>query len=160
MDPASVILVLFLVLTAGMALRRLFTSRKIIMPDWQKIQNRYPDAHRELGGGHFNEAVKSCLQNIHDPASLREGQSLYITFKSADAEMPDNLRRKHPDTMTIVMQHDFTLVAPENDSFMVTLNFSNKRGFGSSRETLKIPYSAILLFADPSIGFALQRAPS
>jgi hypothetical protein len=52
--------------------------------------------------------------------------------------------------MTIVLEHQFDKLIVKKNEFQVNLNFQQKE------YTLKIPYSAVIHFADPSVGFALQ----
>ena len=120
-------------------------------PDWPAIDKRYPNARQELEKGNFNEVVKLCLRNIHGPKSLEAGQSLYVVFNVEHVDMSHDLKKRNPDKMTVVMQHDFTLTLLENDSFTVVLRFNDKQ------HSLNIPYNAITFFADPSVGFAFQR---
>ena len=52
--------------------------------------------------------------------------------------------------MTIVLEHQFDKLVVKENEFQVNLKFEQKE------YTLKIPYSAVIHFADPSVGFALQ----
>ena len=52
--------------------------------------------------------------------------------------------------MTIVLEHQFEKLLVKKNEFQVNLMFQQKE------YTLKIPYSAVIHFADPSVGFALQ----
>lgn len=76
----------------------------------------------------------------------------YITFQTTapGVELVDWLQAKYPDTMTIVLQHEFWGLEVEAEHFAVTLSFSGQ----SVR--LKIPYAALTAFADPAVRFGLQ----
>ncbi len=76
----------------------------------------------------------------------------YITFKTAapGVEVPDFLRTRYPDELTIVLQHQFWGLEVEDDSFSVTLTF-NKVG-----HRIVVPFAALASYADPSIKFGLQ----
>jgi hypothetical protein len=76
----------------------------------------------------------------------------YITFKTdfEGVELPAHLRAKHPEEMTVVLEHQFWDLEVEEDRFAVTLSFQNKP------ERLVIPLEAILSFADPAVKFGLQ----
>jgi hypothetical protein len=76
----------------------------------------------------------------------------YLTFRSrADGvELSDALLAKHPDEMTIVLQHKFWGLEVTDDAFAVTLTF------GGRSERLKVPFAAVTRFVDPSVRFALQ----
>lgn len=79
----------------------------------------------------------------------------YITFQTnrADVEMPDFLRDKHPEEITIVLQHQFWDLKVTESGFAVNLSFNDKH------ETLVVPYTAIISFLDPSVKFGLQFVP-
>ncbi len=76
----------------------------------------------------------------------------YITFDTNHdgVEIPKYLHAEHPDNMTIVLQHQFEGLAVGEDHFDVALRFSGKL------EHLRVPFSAISSFADPSVSFGLQ----
>jgi hypothetical protein len=64
--------------------------------------------------------------------------------------MPEYLRAKYPDDMTIVLQHQYWGLEVAADAFEVTVSF-NKRN-----ERLKVPFAALSAFVDPSVRFGLQ----
>ena len=64
--------------------------------------------------------------------------------------MPDSLLARHPDELTIVLQHQFWGLEVEDDSFAVTLSF-NKVG-----QRIVVPFAALTSYADPSVKFGLQ----
>jgi hypothetical protein len=76
----------------------------------------------------------------------------YISFRTTEpgVEMPDYLRAKYPDDMTIVLQHQYWGLEVSDDAFEVTVSF-NKRN-----ERLKVPFAALSAFVDPSVRFGLQ----
>ncbi len=76
----------------------------------------------------------------------------YIGFdtRHPDVRMSDWLRELYPEDMTIVLQHWFADLAPDERGFSVTLNF------GDRPENLYIPYEAIVTFVDPSVEFGLR----
>lgn len=76
----------------------------------------------------------------------------YITFRTdrPDVVVPERLRARYPDEMTIVLQHRFWDLAVEEDHFRVTLTF------GEIPEKLVVPFAALTGFADPSVRFGLQ----
>ena len=77
---------------------------------------------------------------------------LYITFATdnADVEIPDHMREKFPEEMTIVLQHQFWDLIVEEERFLVTLSFNDVQ------ERLIVPLGAVKAFADPSVNFGLQ----
>lgn len=74
-----------------------------------------------------------------------------ITFstEAAQVKMPDRLKEKYPNKLTIVLQHQFYDLIVYDDSFSVTLSFDGKL------EPLFVPFVAISRFADPSVPFHL-----
>lgn len=76
----------------------------------------------------------------------------YVTFRPhhPDVQMADYLKARHPDEMTIVLQHQFWDLIVTEEGFSVTLSFSGKP------EPMAIPFSAVTGFADPSAKFGLQ----
>ena len=76
----------------------------------------------------------------------------YITFQTnaAGVRIAPVLKARHPEEMTIVIQHQFWDLLVEDWGFEVTLSFS-----GASQR-LRIPFAAITGFADPSVKFGLQ----
>ena len=76
----------------------------------------------------------------------------YITFRTTDDKviMPDYLRADHPEEMTIVLQYQYDSLDVDDDAIYATLRFNGKP------ETMVIPLSSIVSFADPSVNFGLQ----
>ena len=63
--------------------------------------------------------------------------------------MDDALRAQHPETITIVIQHQFADLVVEDDRFSITLFFGGKPSI------MTIPFDAMTQFKDPSVGFEL-----
>ena len=80
----------------------------------------------------------------------------YITFRTdaPGVDVPDSLRARYPDELTIVLQHQFWDLEVDDDHFAVTLSFS-KVG-----HRLVVPFSALTGYADPSVKFGLQFGAS
>ena len=57
--------------------------------------------------------------------------------------MPEFLRERYPADMTIVLQHQFWDLEVDEDGFSVTLSFNDQL------QRLRVPFSAIKVFADP-----------
>lgn len=76
----------------------------------------------------------------------------YITFKTAAAgvQIPQHLRERFPDEMTIVLQNKFWDLTVGEDHFSVGLSFNQVPA------KLVIPYAAITAFVDPAVDFGLQ----
>ena len=77
---------------------------------------------------------------------------LYISFDTTDplVDIPDSLRKRFPEEMTIVLQNRYYDMAVNEKEFSVSLSFSRVL------ERLTVPYSALTRFYDPSCGFVLQ----
>ena len=75
-----------------------------------------------------------------------------LTFGTSESgvEMSPRLRKRFPEEMTIVLQHQFWNLVADDNGFKVTLRF------GGNPEPLTVPWSALRAFADPSSGFGLR----
>lgn len=84
--------------------------------------------------------------------TLPGNHHFYITFKTgaAGVSIPDRLRERFPDEMTIVLQNKFWDLNVTDTGFTVGLSFSQIPA------TLVIPFSAITAFVDPAVDFGLQ----
>ena len=107
----------------------------------------------------YNTLVESGLRSVVREALRQvaaEGwpgtHHAYITFKTAapGVELPDSLLARHPEELTIVLQHQFWGLEVDDDSFAVTLSF-NKAG-----QRIVVPFAALTSYADPSVKFGLQ----
>jgi hypothetical protein len=98
--------------------------------------------------------VKQALDEVVKDGVLDE-HHFYITFftEHAGVKIPAYLKERYPGEMTIVLQHQFYDLEVTDEKFTVMLSFNN------IPERLVIPLSAITIFADPSVNFALQFQP-
>src|SRR6187397_3048043 len=85
---------------------------------------------------------------------LRGNHHFYIGFvtEMEGVVIPDSLRARYPQDMTIVLQHQYWDLEVGKDSFSVTLSFNKQL------ERLVVPFTAVRSFADPSVNFALEFA--
>ena len=76
----------------------------------------------------------------------------YVTFRTTapGVRLSQRLREKHPDEMTIVLQHQFWDLIVGDDQFEVGVSFNGVP------ERLTVPFAAIKGFFDPSVQFGLQ----
>jgi uncharacterized protein len=97
--------------------------------------------------------VRDALQRARREG-LKSAHHFYIGFATqmAGVAIPDHLRARYPDEMTIVLQHQFWDLEITEEGFSVTLSFQKQL------ERLVIPFAAIRSFADPSVNFALEFA--
>lgn len=89
---------------------------------------------------------------IVDEYGLPNGHQFQITFHTdhPDVDMPPALRAQYPQEMTIILQHMFWDLEVGEDRFSVAL------AFNTVRQHLTIPFEAISIFQDQSVGFVLQ----
>jgi uncharacterized protein len=75
-----------------------------------------------------------------------------ITFNTAapGVRLSDRMRAQYPQTMTIVLQHQFWDLSVDEDGFEVGLSF------GSVPERLAVPFDSIVAFYDPAVQFGFQ----
>jgi len=103
----------------------------------------FEDALRDVVGTVLQRVVKEGLPGHHH---------FYISFRTdqAGVKIPDHLRGRYPDEMTIVLQNQFWDLRVMDELFEVTLSFNN------IREQLTVPFAAITSLVDPSVRFGLQ----
>jgi uncharacterized protein len=79
----------------------------------------------------------------------------FITFdtRAPGVGLSKRLKEQYPHEMTIVLQHQFWDLAVTEDRFEVRLSFNN------IPERLIIPFSAVRIFQDPTVHFALALRP-
>lgn len=101
----------------------------------------------------LREVLKEVAQN-----GLTGESHLFITFVTnrPDVIIPDFVRAKYPEQMTIILQHQFENLIVSEKSFSVDL------AFGGVNTTIEIPYTAIASFSDPSanFGFVFDAMPA
>jgi hypothetical protein len=95
--------------------------------------------------------VREALKRVQKQG-LVGSHHFYLTFKTHDpgVDIPDFLKERYPDEMTIVLQNQFSGLNVTEDGFEVTL------GFQKLPATLAIPFAALTGFVDPSVQFGLQ----
>jgi hypothetical protein len=65
-------------------------------------------------------------------------------------EMPRDVRQRYPEEMTVVLQNQFWDLEVDEEAFAVSLNFNARR------QRLRVPFAALVAFADPSAEFGLR----
>ncbi|TAN50956.1 MAG: hypothetical protein EPN26_09560 [Rhodospirillales bacterium] len=96
--------------------------------------------------------VRQCLVQVAKRGALPGQHHFYITYRTRHpgVVLPEHLRARYPEEITIVIQHQFWNLEVGEDGFSVGLSF------GGVRETLVVPFAAVTAFADPSCKFGLQ----
>src|SRR5580692_2187808 len=75
-----------------------------------------------------------------------------ITFATGapGVRLSERMRTQYPETMTIILQHQFWDLHVDDDGFEVGLSF------GGAPELLAIPFDAVTAFYDPAVQFGFQ----
>lgn len=99
--------------------------------------------------------VREAIEEVIEQGELPGDHHFYITFITdyPGVKIPAYLRDRYPGEMTIVLQYQFYDLSVDDEKMGVTLSFNNVP------ERLEIPLSAITIFADPFVNFALQFQP-
>ena len=99
----------------------------------------------------LRSVVKTVLDYLQRKKTIGD-HHFFITFltQHKNVKIPNSFMDNHPNTMTIVLQHQFWDLKVEDNRFSVTLSFNGKQ------EKLTIGYDAITQFTDPSTDFSLQ----
>lgn len=108
--------------------------------------------------GLLDAALKSVVKEalIHAQFNgLGDGSHFYITFRTRDpgVVLPDFLRMKYPEIMTIVLQYSYNNLNVSDKEFGVQLTFDGRPFF------VRVPFSSLLEFKDPSADFILPFNP-
>lgn len=115
-----------------------------------------------MDGFNYEEMVQESLRNVvYDALNVAANEGLpgahhfYICFKTdyPGVQLADYLRERHPEEMTIVVQHQYWGLEVDENGFYITLSFSD------SQERLYIPFHALVSFMDPYAKFGLQFTP-
>lgn len=95
--------------------------------------------------------VRKALQRV-SKEGLPGKHHFFISFLTnyPGVVISDELKKKYPDEMTIVLQHQFEDLKVTEKRFDVVLSFDNVK------ENIGAPFDALLAFADPSVKFGLQ----
>ena len=101
-------------------------------------------------------SLKEIERNGLPEENGKQVNHFYIEFQSGfpGVKIPSYCREQWPDTMTIVLQHQFYGLEVDDEKFSVSLAFSG------IQERLTIPFEAIVQFTDPQANFGLKFTPS
>ncbi len=107
----------------------------------------------------YDVMVQTALRNVVKEAlslvaehGLPGDHHFYLAFnpQHPEAVVPDFLKEKFGEEMSIVLQHQFWDLIVKDDGFGVTLQFDRKP------YELWVPFDALRGFFDPSVQFGLQ----
>lgn len=109
-------------------------------------------AYEHLMQDALRGVVRAALQQATGPRGIPGKHHFYITFRThaPGVTIPDHLRARYPDEMTIVLEHQFWDLEVYGDRFRVMLKFSGQP------HAVTIPFAAVTRFFDPSVKFGLQ----
>ena len=98
--------------------------------------------------------VKRTLAQVA-ARGLPGGHHFLITFKTdhPGVDMPDYLRERYPDSISVMLQHEFWNLEVDERKFAVSLSFSDVH------ERLTVPFGAVTGFVDPFAKFQLKFEP-
>ena len=109
----------------------------------------------------YRSALLSMVRDLLDEASesgLPGDHAFYLTFRTEaqNVGLSPTLRDVYPETMTVVLQHQFWDLVTDEEGFSVTLRF------GGRPESLFVPWHALASFVDPvaEFGFEFPEADS
>lgn len=95
--------------------------------------------------------VRKALERVAEEG-LPGKHHFFISFitRFPGVSISEALLSKYPEEMTIVLQHQFEDLTVDAEHFSVALSFDNVK------ESISIPFEALVAFADPSVKFGLQ----
>ncbi len=96
--------------------------------------------------------VRDVLSKVAEEG-LTDESYYVISFQTPHATIPDFVRAKYPEEMTIILQHQFENLKVNPDCFSVTLSF------GGCPSEITIPYTSLISFMDPEQKFGLSLIP-
>ena len=103
----------------------------------------------------LDNALKSVVKEALVYAQyngLGDDAGFFITFKTRapGVVLPDFLRIRYPDIMTIVLQYSYNNLNVSDTEFGVQLTFDGRPFF------IRVPFSALVEFKDPTTEFMLS----
>lgn len=103
----------------------------------------------------LDNALKSVVKEALIYAQyngLGDNAGFFISFKTRapGVVLPDFLRIRYPDTMTIVLQYSYNNLNVSDTEFGVQLTFDGRPFF------IRVPFSALVEFKDPTSEFMLS----
>lgn len=106
---------------------------------------------------YLQRALKSIVRDVLTDVSkngLTDESYYVLSFQTPKSKIPDFVRAKYPEQMTIILQNQFQDLQVNQNDFTVVL------GFGGVPCEIRVPFDALLDFADPSQKFGLTFTPT
>ena len=99
----------------------------------------------------LRSVLREALKRV-EKQGLIGSHHFYLTFKTHDpgVEIPQFLKERYPDEITIVLQNQYSGLKVTEDRFEVTLSFQKMPA------SLVVPFAAMTAFVDPGVQFGLQ----
>jgi hypothetical protein len=103
----------------------------------------------------LQRALRTVVREVLE-RTVRDGlpgeHHFYITLRTDHprTEAPPFVRQRHPEEMTVVLQHQFWDLVVDDDGFAVTLRFDGMPA------RLRAPWDAVVAFFDPTAEFGLR----
>jgi len=103
----------------------------------------------------LDNALKTVVKEalIHAQFNgLGDDSSFFITFRTRDpgVVLPDFLKMRYPDVMTIVLQYSYNNLNVSDKEFGVQLTFDGRPFF------IRVPFASLVEFKDPITDFMLS----
>jgi uncharacterized protein len=100
-------------------------------------------------------ALRSVVRTVLEDAAQKglPGEHHFkITFDTTapGVRLSERMRAQYPQTMTIILQHQFWDLVVREEAFEVGLSF------GGVPERLAVPFDAVTAFYDPAVQFGFQ----
>ena len=92
--------------------------------------------------------VSDILEEVAEKG-LQGDDYFLLQFQTPKATIPDFVRAKYPQEITIVLQHQFQNLMLSANAIEVVL------AFGGVTSNVVIPFETLLLFANPASGLTL-----
>jgi hypothetical protein len=118
--------------------------------DWIGYPKLVENAQRAMDSAQRG-IVREALRHVAKGGTMGN-HHFYIAFdtRAPGVVLSDVMKERFPELITIVLQNQFWNLKVEDDAFEVGLSFNKVP------ETLRVPFSAVRQFADPSQNFGLQ----
>lgn len=99
--------------------------------------------------------VKSALTQASTDGLL-DGHYFYLTFKTNawGVVVPEFLKKQYSETLTIIIQHEYSNLSVSEKEFGVTLSFNNHNYH------IIVPFTSLIAFSDPEVNFSLSFNPT
>lgn len=104
----------------------------------------------------FGDVVRVFLAQFHKDFLGNSSVAYYITLKTASAgvELPLSIRKKFPETVSIVLQNQYLNLRTTPEEIKVDLWFYGEK------HSVVIPYESIISIASPQLELTISRDPS